>query len=275
MAAHTGTLRDAVPAFARTRSVWPAKLDFVQALTGLVLVLFIWTHMLLDASILIGKDAMYRVARFMEGGALFGADHPALVAAGAFVIFAIIVVHAIVAMRKFPIRYQEYRAFTDHMARFHHDDTTLWWVQAWTGFAMMFLASMHLIGIMTKPADIGPYASADRIIGEWMWIIYALLLISVHLHAGVGIYRLAVKWGFTLGHDAAASRHRLKLARLFIIGFFLVLGFASLSAYMALGIAHRGHAGERYVPSWQQHAAPRQGRHGFALTILRQAGVAS
>lgn len=253
---YAGTLPDAVPAYGRRKSPWPAKLDFVQALTGLVLVFFIWSHMLLDASILIGNDAMYRVARFMEGGALFGADHPALVAAAAVVIFAIIVVHAVVAMRKFPARYQEYRAFTSHMASFRHDDTTLWWVQAWTGFAMLFLASMHLVGVMTRPADIGPYASADRVVGESMWAVYALLLISVHLHAGVGIYRLAVKWGFTLGHDAAASRYRLKLARWLIIGFFLALGFVSLGAYVAVGIAHRGHAGERYVPSWRRTGAP-------------------
>ena len=31
-----------------------------------------------------------------------------------------------------------------------------------------------------------------------MWPVYALLLVTVHLHAGVGIYRLAVKWGLQL-----------------------------------------------------------------------------
>jgi fumarate reductase subunit C len=238
------------------RSRWPAKLDFAQVLTGLVLVLFVWCHMLLDASILISKDAMYRVSRFMEGDYLFGADYPILVAIAAGVVLAIFVVHALLALRKFPAKYAEYRAFKSHMARFHHEDTMLWWLQAWTGFSLFFLGSVHLIGVMTHPADIGPYASSDRIIGESMWTVYALLLIAVHLHAGLGIYRLAVKWGFRLGHDADASRRRLQLARWIIIAFFLVLGFASLGIYMTIGIAHRGHHDERYVPSWERSEMP-------------------
>jgi hypothetical protein len=31
--------------------------------------------------------------------------------------------------------------------------------------------------------------------------------------------------------------------------FFLVLGFATLAAYIKIGIEHQGHYGERYVPS--------------------------
>jgi fumarate reductase subunit C len=38
--------------------------------------------------------------------------------------------------------------------------------------------------------------------------------------------------------------------------FFLVLGLATLAAYIRIGIAHAPHAGEPYVPSWQQ-AVPR------------------
>ena len=256
MTLSTAALQGAIATHDRRRSRWPAKLDFAQSLTGLVLVLFIWCHMLLDASILISKDAMYRVARFMEGSYLFGADYPVLVTIAAGLVMAIFLVHAVLALRKFPAKYAEYRAFKSHMARFRHEDTMLWWLQAWTGFSLLFLGSVHLIGVMTHPADIGPYASSDRIIGEWMWTVYGLLLISVHLHAGLGIYRLAVKWGFKLGHDADASRRRLQLARWVIIGFFLLLGFSSLAVYMAIGIAHRGHAHERYVPNWQRSAIP-------------------
>jgi len=107
-----------------------------------------------------------------------------------------------------------------------------------------------------------------------MWTVYALLLIAVHLHAGLGIYRLAVKWGFKLGHDADASRRRLQLARWGIIGFFLVLGFSSLAVYMAIGIAHRDHAHERYVPSWERSAIPGgDWRLTAATPPLHQAGA--
>ena len=38
-----------------------------------------------------------------------------------------------------------------------HDDTKLWFAQAFTGFAMFFLGSVHLYVIMTHPDQIGPH----------------------------------------------------------------------------------------------------------------------
>jgi fumarate reductase subunit C len=248
-------LSEGVSIGGKRRSRWPAVMDLAQSLSGLLLVLFIWFHMLNDGSILISKDAMYFVSRFMEGRYIFGADYPILVSLAAGGILALIVLHAWLAMRKFPERYAQYHAFRRHMGSIRHEDTTLWWVQIWTGFALFFLASAHLVFVITRSGDIGPYESADRVISGWMWPVYVLLLITVHLHAGIGVYRLAVKWGLQLGHDAQASRRRLKFVRSAIIVFFLVLGSASLAAFMQIGIAHRDRAGERYVPTWDQSAA--------------------
>ena len=252
----------------KVRSRWPALMDIAQSLTGLLLVLFVWFHMLDNGSILISKDAMYVVTRFFEGRYIFGADYPFLVSFMAGGILALFVLHAGLAMRKFPERYAEYRAFCRHMASFRHGDTTLWWIQIWTGFALFFLASVHLIGVITQPGDIGPYESADRIISGWMWPVYALLLITVHLHAGVGVYRLAVKWGLQLRHDAQASRRLLKFVRTAVIAVFLVLGSASLIVYMAIGIAHRDRAGERYVPTWERSAIEPDKQKLTSTTVL-------
>jgi fumarate reductase subunit C len=57
-----------------------------------------------------------------------------------------------------------------------------------------------------------------------------------------------VKWGWFTGSDANATRHRLKMLKWAITVFFLVLGFATLAAYIKIGIEHQGHYGERYVP---------------------------
>ena len=76
------------------------------------------------------------------------------------------------------------------MGAMRHRDTTLWYVQVVTGFAMFFLASAHLLVVFLQPDNIGPYASSDRIWSGRFWILYALLLVCVHLHAGIGIYRL-------------------------------------------------------------------------------------
>ena len=80
-----------------------------------------------------------------------------------------------------------------------HEDTTLWFWQVFTGFALFFLASVHLYIMLTRPDRIGPYESADRVWSEHLWPLYILLLLAVELHGGIGLYRLAVKWGSFAG----------------------------------------------------------------------------
>ena len=224
----------------------PARMDLMQGLTGLVLVLFVWAHMFFESSILLGKDAMLWVTKMFEGEHLFGTPYPILVSIAAAVIFTLIVIHAVLALRKFPASYRQYRALHRHLGGLRHEDTTLWAVQVVTGFAMFFLASAHLYAVFMQPADIGPYASSDRIWSGRFWLLYAPLLLCVHLHAGVGAYRLAVKWLPLPAHSFAASRRRLKLAMWGIIGFFLCLGTASLITYMVIGHGHADRVGERY-----------------------------
>jgi fumarate reductase subunit C len=38
--------------------------------------------------------------------------------------------------------------------------------------------------------------------------------------------------------------------------FFLVLGLATLAAYIKIGIEHAPRAGERYTPDWVRSSAP-------------------
>ena len=48
-------------------SYWPARLDVIQSLSGLLLVIFMWGHMALVSSILVSEEAMYRVSLLFEG----------------------------------------------------------------------------------------------------------------------------------------------------------------------------------------------------------------
>jgi fumarate reductase subunit C len=231
---------------------WPARLDIIQGASGLVLVLFMWTHMFLVSSILLGKDAMYVVTRFLEGEYIFGRAYPALVSGIAATILVIFLVHALVAMWKLPGSYREYRLFWQHARGFRHGDTTLWLVQVVTGLVLMFTATIHIYEMMMHPADIGPYASSDRAVTGQMWLLDLVLMFAVELHAGVGIYRLILKW------DLFGSTHSLRrriITRRLVTGiviFYLTLGTATFAAYVKIGLEHRPYAGERYVPSWQQ-----------------------
>ena len=224
----------------------PARLDFIQSATGLVLALFMWAHMFFVSTILLGKDVMYNVTRFFEGYYFFGESYPIIITFVAGVIFIIFIAHAAVAIRKFPSNYKQFKIMKDHVKSFNHGDTTLWFWQIFSGFAMFFLGSVHLYIIMTNPADIGPYASADRVVSEWMWPLYILLLLAVEIHGSIGMYRLAVKWGWFEGSDAKKSRKQLRKLKYAITAFFLALGLLTLAAYIKIGIEHKDKAGERY-----------------------------
>ncbi len=234
------------------KSRWPARLDWAQSASGLVLGLFMWGHMFFVSSILLGKDVMWTVTKAFEGYFFFGRSLPWLVSAVVAVILFLLVLHALLAVRKFPINYRQLREFRDHARDMKHGDTTLWWWQVVTGFSLFFLASMHLYVMLTRPDSIGPYGSADRIWTDHYWLLYLVLLFAVELHGGIGLYRLAVKWNWFGGANPDVARGRLKTLKWALTVFFLALGLATLAAYVKIGIEHAPRAGEVYTPSWAQ-----------------------
>ncbi len=223
-----------------------AWLDLAQGVSGLVLVLFMWVHMFLVSSILLGKDAMYTVTRALEGEFIFGRPYPALVSAVAVAVLAVFLVHALVAIWKLPGSYREYRVFWRHSRGLGHGDTTLWLVQVVTGLVLMFTATIHLYEMIMHPSNIGPHASAARVVSGGMWLLDLVLMFAVEVHAGIGIYRLILKWDLF-----GLTRRRLLLRRVVtgIVLFYLVLGIATFSAYVKIGREPAVQAGERYIPT--------------------------
>ena len=70
---------------ASRKSRWPARLDWMQSVSGLLLALFMWGHMFFVSSILLGTDAMWTVTRFFEGYFVLGRSYPWIVSiAGSF-----------------------------------------------------------------------------------------------------------------------------------------------------------------------------------------------
>jgi fumarate reductase subunit C len=237
---------------ARRASPWPGRLDRLQSGSGLLLGLFMWVHMFFVSSILLGSDAMWTVARFFEGYFIFGKPLYWLVSGLVATIFALFICHAALALRKFPINYRQYRTFRTHMSEMKHEDTTLWYWQVVTGFALFFMASVHLYIMMTRPDRIGPFESADRVWSDLLWPLYLVMLFAVEFHAGVGLYRLALKWGWFENGDPNATRKKLRTLKWALTAFFLVLGVATLAAYIKIGIEHAPQYGQHYVPTWLQ-----------------------
>jgi fumarate reductase subunit C len=180
-------------------------------------------------------------------------------------IIIMFVVHAVAAVRKMPSSYREYRLFSKHSSMFKHGDTRLWLVQVITGFVLMLLVCAHLYQMLVHPADIGPYASADRVwSGNW-WPFYLIVLFAVEFHGGIGVYRLALKWGWFMDPYGRLDRTLMHRVKWGITGFLLALGILTLAAYMKLGYEHRHQVGERYMP----HASVQVDVHGEAGQKIR------
>jgi fumarate reductase subunit C len=233
----------------KKRSRIPAKLDFLQSATGLILAIFILFHLIFEASILFGKDSMYAITKMFEGEFLIEDGSPIFISILAFVIFAIFIFHAFLAMRKFPNSYKEYLRLKTHAKLMKHNDTNLWIVQITTGFMLFFLGSIHLYTMLTQPQNIGPFVSSDRVYSDTFYPLYFMLLISVVLHAGVGVYRLIMKWGWFDGKKPKENRIKTRKIIKAITIFYLVLGLLSLMAYIKIGYDHQEHYGEKYTPA--------------------------
>ncbi|WP_304210342.1 fumarate reductase cytochrome b subunit [Helicobacter canis] len=216
----------------RKKSKMPARLDFWQSATGLFLALFMLAHLLFVSSILISKEAMFAVTTFFEGSFIFGDEgQPFLVSIVAAVVIVAFVAHAFLALRKFPVNYRQFIALKTHKKLMQHGDTSLWVIQAATGFAMFFLAMPHLFTNLTQPEHIGPLASSFRFVHQNYWLLYIFLLFAVELHGSIGLYRLCIKWGWfeKLGIQ---NLRRVKWA---LSVFCIVLGLCSYAAYIKIG----------------------------------------
>lgn len=214
-----------------------AKLDFTQSATGAILAFFIVGHILFEASILISKDFMQSVTLFFEGYYFFGERYPGIISFLAAFLFVVFILHALTAMRKFPAGYREYKVMSSHAKRLNHEDTSLWLIQVATGFVMLFLGSVHLYIMMTQPDQIGPHMSAQRVVGEWMAPLYFFLLLSVVSHAFIGLYRLALKWGFFEGKKPKESRKKMKVLLKVFVALYIFIGLASLAKYIEIGLS--------------------------------------
>ncbi|NPA60231.1 MAG: fumarate reductase cytochrome b subunit, partial [Epsilonproteobacteria bacterium] len=215
--------------------ITPARLDFTQSITGLILAIFIMGHLLFEASILISNEAMYKVTLMFEGYYFFGHRYPEIITFLAITISIVFIVHAAIALRKFPDNYRQHKVMKEHVIRMKHEDTSLWIIQITTGFIMFFIGSVHLYTMMAEPSNIGPFASAFRIVQEHMAPLYLLLLLSVVTHAFIGLYRLALKWGFMEGKSTKVSRARFKFLMKSFIFIYILIGLASLVKYTYIG----------------------------------------
>ena len=194
--------------------------------SGLILALFMWGHMMFVGSILLGTHGFDWLALQLE---VWFIAQPTVIA-----IFALFLIHAVLAARKIPAQLEERRKMIElskGLKGAAHEESILWIWQVRTGMIVLVLGSFHLvlvgIDVLTplfgERIGIESITSLERV-QAGLWLPYAILLVCVEFHASVGLYRLAVKWG-AFSRLKRSTLHRIEQV---ILWLFLGLGFVIL-----------------------------------------------
>jgi fumarate reductase subunit C len=200
--------------------------ELVSGGSGLILALFMWGHMLFVGSILTGTHGFDWLALQLE---VYFIAQPTVA-----VIFALFLIHAVLAARKIPAQLEERRKMIElgrGLKNNAHEESILWIWQVRTGMAVLVLGSFHLVllaidvftPLFGERVGIESVTSLERV-QAGLWLPYAILLICVEFHASIGLYRLAVKWG-VFSRLGRATLHKIERI---ILWLFLGLGFVIL-----------------------------------------------
>jgi len=200
-----------------------AYLDWLQMLTGLFLIGFMWSHMVLVASVNLGAGAMNTLARFFEDTYMAQVGGP-IIAFG-------FLLHFVLAARKVPFRLEQQSAIWKHSKVLRHGDTWLWLVQVITAMVILIMGSIHMWTILTD-LPITAAKSAARIQGGFWLVFYLILLPMVELHVGIGFYRIGVKWGVI----KRSGRKGFKRFENVLTGIFILIGLITIIRFMTLPI---------------------------------------
>jgi fumarate reductase subunit C len=159
--------------------------EATQMVSGILLVIFLWTHMLFVASIWLGNSVFNTLARFMDEFGILPAT----------IVFLILVfgLHVGAVGRRMPRQWEEQKIVWKHAKLIHHADTWSWVFQAITGMAIIALAVIHIA--VVSYGGINVEYSSVRVHNGFL-IFYAVLLLLSEYHASVGLYRIFVKWGW-------------------------------------------------------------------------------
>ena len=191
---------------------YSAAVELTEMITGLLLVLFMWGHLLMLATILFGEETMNSLARFLES--------TYIAQLGAVGIVFLVLIHFFTAGRKLPGRIKEQILFFKLAQKLRHVDTWLWLVQVISGMAILIFVSIHLWFILST-FPIQANKSSIRVADAMGWL-YAPMVLLVELHVGVGLYRILIKW--TNFNRKIGSAIKWVMTAGFVIVGYLILG---------------------------------------------------
>ncbi len=199
------------------------RLDFCQMVSGVLLILFLWSHLMLVSSVIIGPGVMNALAWFFEATYMAQIGGP--------IIFLLMLFHFLLAGRKMPFQGHELKAIRAQSKMMHHKDTTMWLIQVITALVILVMGSIHMYTVLST-LPITAAKSAARI-QEGGWLPFFLVLLPMaEVHVGIGFYRIGVKYGWITRDN---RKWYQKAENVMMIGF-ISIGLLTLIRFMLLDI---------------------------------------
>lgn len=218
----------------------------ISALSGAFLAFFILGHLVLESSILVSAKLYEDVAYFME--------HTIPLAQPLILIVTIVFfIHFVWAGRKIPGKLRDRKKMLELGEKLEtsrkgwkqdpnsdiklrkHFETSLWITQVRTGMIVLATGAFHLflilwniftdMGVAGQTVGLTQEVASARV-ESGLWILYAILMVSVVAHMAIGVYRLMVKW-FA---DTWFVRNYAKALYYFLFWFYTILGTATVIA---------------------------------------------
>ena len=206
-------------------------IGIAQSISGILLVGFLWMHLLFVGTIIISPELFDKLS--------VGLDKYYLAQVGIPGTVLLIIIHILLAGRRIPIRLRDMRITWRVAKMINHFDTWVWLGQILTALIIGIMASIHIWLVMTtwpirsftsasRVASSGP---ADQSFGGFYFpfiiVFYVVLLIAGEYHAGFGLYRIFVKWGWF-------DRHRVGYVLKTITVIIIAIGLLALYTFKKL-----------------------------------------
>jgi fumarate reductase subunit C len=195
-----------------------AVFELVLAGTGLALAGFMILHEGMLSSVWLGAASMDRLAAALERGGFVGA--------GVAVVAVLLLLHAVAAVRRVPLRAGEVRALVRTATGLRHWDTISWGIQLATALCIGFYAAIH-VWVAGRDLPVEAAKSVARVRDLARTGFYDCLLFAVAVHTALGLERMATKWGFPGRLSARALSWGL-------FAFLMVAGFGTLIVFHRL-----------------------------------------
>ncbi len=197
-----------------TKSPLPGRMDFVQAVSGVILALFTLMHLIFVSTVLISPSLMNGLGWVLEELYLAQIGGP--------IILLLMVVHFVIAARKMPFQVGTLPVFFRHAKAMRHCDTSLWLVQVLTAIIVLVMVSIHIYVVL----DSLPITAATSALREQSgWTpFYFVLLVCVGIHLSIGLFRVGAKYGFITAANRACWTKRTWC----LIGAYVILGVMTM-----------------------------------------------